>query len=621
MNRFLVLLFPVWVLTLSVILLIKARRMPADAPVGIGQYESAMSVGSWWASVRPRPGNLKKDAVAGLPGAIGSVPDGMASAALAGVNPVFGLYASFAGPIGGGLTASTRLMVITTTTAAALAAGSALSSVAQGDRAGSLFLIVLIAGAFMVVAGILKLGRYTRFVSHSVMIGFLTGVAANIIFGQLPDLTGVDAEGGSSIAKALDVVLHPAAIDLPSLLTGLGAAAILVVLGRTPLSSYSSIIALIIPTALSLGAASITRVEDVGDIPSGLPVPALPQLGLITPDIILTALAIAAIVLVQGAGVAESAPNRDRSPSNPDRDFIAQGVGNLASGFFKGMPVGGSVGQTAINVNAGAVDRWASIFAGIWMLVILVALSGVVGVVAMPTLAAVLMVAAVGSLRVGQIRSIMRTSVNSQIAMITTFVATLFLPITAAVGIGVALSLMLQLNQEAMDLKVVEWVPAGEGFEERPAPIVLPSHRVTVLHTYGSLFYAGARTLQARLPMIGESVEPVVVIGIRGRSTLGATAFKVLNDYAERLAEVGGRLYLSGVDPAVVRQFQRTGHVNTEGPIRMIEATPQIGESTRAAIGEAEAWLIDHRTADEPLDDTGEPEPIGKWLKGLFRRD
>ncbi len=573
-------------------------------------------------SLRPKPGTLKKDAVAGLPGAIGSVPDGMASAVLAGVNPVYGLYASFAGPIAGGLTASTRLMVITTTTAAALAAGSALSSIDAADRPASLFLIVLFAGAFMVLAGVLKLGRYTRFVSHSVMIGFLTGVAANIVFGQLPDLTGVEAEGENAIGKALDVILHPGSIDWPSLLVGLGAVAILVVLGRTPLASYSSIIALILPTVLTLSNETIARVEDVGAIPRGFPLPALPQLGLITPAIIATSLAIAAIVLVQGAGVAESAPNRDRSRSNPDQDFIAQGAGNLAAGLFRGMPVGGSVGQTALNVSAGAVDRWASIFSGVWMLVILVAFSGVVGVVAMPTLAAVLIVAAIGSLRVGQIQSIMRTGPNSQIALVATFLATLFLPITAAVGIGVVLSLMLQLNQEAIDLKVVEWVPRPDGgFEEHPAPLVLPSHAVTVLHTYGSLFYAGARTLQARLPPVGEAVEPVVIIRIRGRSMLGATAFEVITDYAERLADAGGRLYLSGVEPSVMLQFERTGHVTTAGPIRVLEATPNVEDSTRSALEEAEAWLVSKRADDEPSPE-GNPPPrdVGTWIKGLFRR-
>ncbi len=139
--------------------------------------------------------------MAGLPRAIGSVPDGMASAVLAGVSPVFGLYASFAGPVAGGLSASTRLMVITTTTAAALAAGSFLASVSPEDQVASLFMLVILAGALMVLAGVLRLGRFTRFVSHSVMIGFLTGVAANIVFGQLPDLTGVDAEGSTSLTK------------------------------------------------------------------------------------------------------------------------------------------------------------------------------------------------------------------------------------------------------------------------------------------------------------------------------------------------------------------------------------------------------------------------------------
>ncbi|HLF61116.1 MAG TPA: SulP family inorganic anion transporter [Acidimicrobiia bacterium] len=559
---------------------------------------SAMS--RWWASIRPGPGMLKKEAVAGLPGAIGSVPDGMASAVLTGVNPVYGLYASFAGPVAGGLSASTRLMVITTTTASALAAGSALASVDAEDKASTLFLLVVMAGAFMILAGIFKLGRYTRFVSHSVMIGFLTGVAVNILFGQIPDLTGAEAEGGSSLAKGLDVLLHPGSIDPASLLTGLCAIALLVILGRTRLAPYASVIALMVPTILVLNIEGIARVEDVGQIPQGFPIPALPELGLNTVDLIAAALAIAAIVLVQGAGVAESAPNRDGSTSDADRDFIAQGAGNVASGLFKGLPVGGSVGQTALNVSAGANDRWASIFSGLWMLVILVVLSGVVGLVAMPTLAAVLMVAAAGSLRMGQIQNILRTSPNSRIALISTFVATLFFPIPAAVGVGVVLSLMLQLNQEAIDLRVAEWVPQPDGgFMERPAPAFLPSHQVTILDAYGSLFYAGARTLQARLPEVGGAVAPAVVIRLRGRMMLGATAFKVFTDYADRLNSVEGKLYLSGVDPQLMRQFHSAGHFTSQGPIQLVEATSQLGESTLAALHDAETWLME-RSPDEP---------------------
>ena len=104
----------------------------------------------------PRRAVLKADVLAGLPGAIGSVPDGMAASVLAGVNPIHGLYASFAGPVAGGLSTSTRLMVITTTSAAALAAGSALEGVDPASRPGALFLLTLMAGAADGAAGLAR---------------------------------------------------------------------------------------------------------------------------------------------------------------------------------------------------------------------------------------------------------------------------------------------------------------------------------------------------------------------------------------------------------------------------------------------------------------------------------
>jgi sulfate permease, SulP family len=153
---------------------------------------------SWGRSIKPDRKSFGTDALAGLPGAISSVPDGMASAVLVGVNPVHGLYASFAGPVAGGLTSSTRLMVITTTTAAALAAGSAVSGLDADQRPEALFLLTVLAGLVMVAAGLLRLGRYTRFVSHSVMTGFLTGVAVNIICGQLGRCAGHPFRPGSN---------------------------------------------------------------------------------------------------------------------------------------------------------------------------------------------------------------------------------------------------------------------------------------------------------------------------------------------------------------------------------------------------------------------------------------
>jgi SulP family sulfate permease len=556
----------------------------------------AAAVGRWLGSVRPERSSLRADIVAGLPGAISSVPDGMAAAVLAGVNPVQGLYASFAGPIVGGLSSNTRLMVITTTSAAALAAGSALQGVPQAQRPEAIPLLVILVGVALVAAGFLRLGRYTRFVSYSVMIGFLTGISVNIVCGQIADLTGAPAHGDFPLAKAVNVLVHPSRIDLASLLVGLSALAILVVLARTRIGVVSALIALIVPTVVVVLADldSVARVGDQGDIPRGVPLPHLPDVRLLSFSLVTGALAIAAIVLVQGAGVAEAAPNPTGAQPDPNQDIIAEGVGNLAASLFRGIAVGGSVGQTALNVSVGGKTRWAAIWSGIWMLVILAIFSGLVAKIAVPTLGAILIFAAIGSLRLGELRSILRTGRISQVAVITTFGATLFLPVAAAVGIGVALSLLLQLNQEAMDLTVVELVPRDDGrFEERPPPRALTSGQVTILDVYGSLLYAGSRTLGAHLPDPAGAQSPVVVLRLRRRTSLGATFVKVVGDYADRLAESGGRLYLSGLEKDLTEQLRRTGHL--DGPVRAFEATPVVGESTQAAYQAAETWLVKTR--------------------------
>jgi SulP family sulfate permease len=147
-----------------------------------------------------------------------------------------------------------------------------------------------------------------------------------------------------------------------------------------------------------------------------------------------------------------------------------------------------------------------------------------------------------------------------------------------------------------MDLRAVELVPTDHQLRQEAAPSSLTSHRVTLLDVYGSLFYAGARTLQARLPQVGEAEAPAVVLRLRGRTSLGATFFRVLGDYAGQLDAAGGRLYVSGLDPDMAALLARTVPVSLAPPERTFGATPILGESTWAALHEAQAWVV-HPTA------------------------
>lgn len=580
-----------------------------------------------WARLRPQPGTFKDSAVAAIPRTAAAIPDGMASAALIGVNPIHGLYAGLVGPIVGGLTSSTQLMVVTTTSAAALAAYSALQPVPADNRLASLFVMTLLAGVLMVVAGFIGLGRLTAFVSHSVMTGFLTGVAVSILLGQIPALVGMTSDAGTSAGKALDVLSDLGGIDLPSFLIGAAALVILVTLRSTSWGKYAALIALIGPSIVVALAAyfdGVSTVADTGEIVRGLPSFVLPPLGAFSLTILAGAFSVAAIVLVQGAGVAQSYPNPDRSRTNQNTDFMAQGWANVGSGLLGGVPVGSSVSQTALSVSLGARDRWAGIMSGVWLAAVLALLSGLAGEVATPTLAAILIMASLGAIRPEVIRAVWQSGPQAKVAMITTFTATLLLPVAAAVGIGVALSFLLNINREALDVRIVELVAGEDGrVFERPAPPVLRSNQIVVLNVYGSLFYAGARTFESILPRVVDAEKPVVIVRIRGRTVIGATAFSILSGYAALLEERGGRLYLSGVAPELLDKFKASGRVNSGGPIHYVEATPTLGESTRAAIADAEAFLLGEAPVSS---DPAEPPPswaarVGAKVSSLWKHE
>lgn len=544
----------------------------------------------------PGVATLREDAVAGLNSAVSSVPDGMASGLLAGVNPIYGLYACMVGPFVGGICSSTRLMVIATTSASALAAGQALSVLPEGPlRDNAMFVMVILVGVFQILFGVLGLGRFVRFVSYSVMTGFIIGIAVLTILSQLPTITGYEPEGANRVIKALNIVLHAGHLNYVSLALAALTLLLAIALPRTRLGNYGRLLAIIVPSVLTVlfQLGSVQAVGDVGEIPSGVPTPILPSLLNVTFDVVTGALAVAIIVLVQGAGVSQSVPNRDGSRRRVSRDFIAQGAANVASGFFRGLPVGGSLSTTALTVLSGARSHWAPIFAGLWMAVIVVFFPGLVSYVAMPALGALLIIASLSTIKPGEALSIWNTGWSSRLAIVTTFLTTLFLPIQVAVGIGVTLSALLYLNKSSTDVSVVELVERPDGrIEERNSPQRLSGNTVTVLDVYGHLFFAGARTLERLLPRPQDAQNPVVILRLRGRSSIGATLVDVLANYANKLKTAGGRLYLTGISENAHEQLVRTGKLHLNGPVRVYEATRVIGESTRAGIADARMWLV-----------------------------
>src|SRR5688572_16428723 len=542
-------------------------------------------------------GKLRQDVVAGLTSAVGNVPEGMADSLLVGVNPIYGLYASLVGPLIGGLFSSTQLMMVATTSATSLAAGQALLNLPAEQRDNVLFLMVILIGVFQILFGLLKLGQLTRFVSYSVMTGFLAGLAMLLILSQLPTAAGYAATGSNKLTQAIDLLLHINQIKFLSLALATLTLILAVLLSRTRLGHFASIAAIAIPSLLVFffQLNSIEIVRDISEIPRGFPTPVLPDFSGAL-NVASAAASIALIIIVQAAGVSQSVPNPDGAARSISRDIMAQGAANIASGFFRGLPVGGSLSGTSFALVAGARSRWALIFTGLWMGVIVLIIPGIVGYIAMPALGALLILAGFRSLKPSDISSVWSTGWGSRIAALVTFIGTLILPIQLAVGLGVLLSAFLYINHSSRDVSLVRLVKRPDGLiEEQKAPQKLSSHEVMVFDIYGHLFYAGARTLERQLPDPNGTESPVVVLRMRGYNELGATMIDVLADYAEKLKKVGGRLYLSGLSKTAYDQVMRADTLELTGPVHAYGAEPIIWQSTSNAANDARMWLVGQR--------------------------
>lgn len=552
---------------------------------------------------RLNPKTLKRDAVAGTVLGIESVPDGLASGLLAGVNPLAGLYGYLYGTLGGSFFTSSSFMAVQGTGAMAIiVADAGLESFE--DPATALFTLTILTGIVMAVAGLLRLGFVLRFVSNAVMTGFITAVGINIILGQMGDLTAYDADGSNRVSRAIDTVLNFTQIDGAALTVGIVTIALILILQQTKLGGLGLVVAIAIGSALAAAfthfGANIQVLGDVADVPNALPLPVLPSLDGIF-ELLVPAIALASVGLVQGAGVSAGFPNPDGRPANVDRDFIGQGAGNILAGFFRGMPVGGSMSASSLVVSAGARTRVSLMMAAGVMAVVILLFANVVALVAMPALAGLLITVGAMTIKPAKIETVIKTGPIQAVVFFATLVLTLFIPLQWAVLTGVALSSVLFILRQSDRVSIRRLLVDDEGgVSEVDPPTQVPAAEVLALQPYGSLFFAAASSFEARLPVVDKgSKGSVVILRMRGRDDIGSTLIEVLERYAKALAAVDSRFVLVTDSKTILLQLERTGATDTIGKDNIYRGTEVLGRAFKRAHADAQAWVDARPPSDE----------------------
>ena len=542
------------------------------------------------------------DLKAGLVLGVESVPDGLAAGMLAGVSPLNGLYAYMFGAIGGALATGSAFMTVQATGAMAVVISDVAAETPGGLSPGALAMLGIMTGLVMLGLGIARSGSLVRFIPTAVLIGFVNAVAVNIVLGQLDNATGLAAQGDNRIIKAVDSLVHIGQWSWPTVFVGVVTVALILLLERTRLGALALVVAVVLGSALAAllalldGLDRVATIGDVATVPQSLPGLQLPDLSSIL-ALIIPALSLALVGLVQGAAISGSIPNPDGRYPDASADFRGQGVANLASGLFQGIPVGGSMSATALVRAAGARTALANLVAGAVMAITILLFATLIGYVAMSALAGLLMVVGVRTFKFHDLYMVWRTGVVQATVLGVTFLLTLLIPLQYAVLTGVGLAVILVVVQQSNRVVIKQWqfdeistLPL-----ESPPPASIPPGEMLVLAAYGSLFFAAAPVFEKQLPAVPARLDgAVVILRLRGKEALGSTFLRAIAAYAERVRAAGGTLMISGVSDSVHDQLTSTGILARLGERHVFRAESRFGASLQRAMVAGQQLLDDH---------------------------
>lgn len=365
--------------------------------------------------------NIRGDVLAGLVVALALIPEAIAFSIIAGVDPRVGLYASFSIAVIVAFTGGRPGMISAATAATAVL----MVTLVREHGLQYLLAATVLAGLIQIVAGFLKLGDLMRFVSRSVITGFVNALAILIFLAQLPELINVSWLTYVLVAAGLGIIY-----GFPFITKAIP----------------SPLVCIIVLTSLALffGWDNVRTVGDMGELPDTLPVFLLPDIPLNLDTLMIIApysAAVAAVGLLESLMTAQIVDDLTDTPSDRNRECIGQGIANSVTGFFGGMAGCAMIGQSVINVKSGGRSRLSTLCAGMFLLFMILVLGDLVARIPMPALVAIMIMVSIGTFSWSSIRDLRHHPKSSSFVMIATVIGVVISHnLAIGVGIGVLLS-------------------------------------------------------------------------------------------------------------------------------------------------------------------------------------
>ena len=509
-----------------------------------------------------------KDIVAGIIVAIIALPLSIALAIASGVGPEQGLYTAIIAGFFISFFGGSRVQIGGPTAAFVVI----IYGVVTKYGTDGLIVATIMAGIILVIMGLFRFGSLIKFIPYTITTGFTCGIAVTLFFGQFKDFLGLkmDAVPSEFVPKLIAYGHNITTTDLVTLGIGLLAIVIQLVWPKITDKIPGSLIAIVVTTSI-VYFAKLDHVATIGSVfgtlSSSFPLPSLPSVNFaMVQDLISPAFTIAILAGIESllsAVVADGMIN-DRHKSNAE--LVGQGLGNIFSGLFGGIPATGAIARTAANVKNGGRTPIAGITHCITLTIILIALMPLASLIPMTTLAAILLIVAWNMAEWDIFARLCKTAPKSDVlVLVATFLLTIFFDLVVAIEVGVVLSAILFMKRMSDTADVNKWkylddpemVP-GEAEKLRDIP-----HEIRVYEVTGPLFFAASEQL---LRIHSGNRTKIIVIRMRAVPAIDASAMKSLRELADRAKKKNITLIFSHINSQPMSVMEKDHFIEYVGP-------------------------------------------------------
>jgi SulP family sulfate permease len=501
---------------------------------------------------------FKHDLIAGVTVGLVALPLAMAFAIASGLSPQAGIYCAVVTGFVISALGGSRVQIGGPTGAFVVV----VSGIVAKYGVSGLYVCTMMAGVMLVLLGVTKSGSVVRFIPRPVVVGFTNGIAVLIASTQIRDFCGLQLSdnAGDFIGRMASIARHLDTINLPALLLATTTLLVVLVTNKWIKVVPGTIVGLFAGTVLAwvLALPVDTVGSRFGGVPSGLPQFSFPAFH---PSLMLTLLSPAVTVAMLGAleslmsAVVADRMSGDRHNSNVE--LVAQGVANILSPMFGGLPATGAIARTATNVRSGARTPVAGIIHALTLVVILLAGARLAGHIPMAVLAGILFVVAANMGEWHEIPALLRQTKTDIAVWLTTFGLTVFADLTVAVEVGMILAALLYIRRVSATTTVTRVTPAyvEEGRHHTLQGKQIPEH-VAVVRVHGPFLFGATDKLHKIMDRVDE-LPPVVIFRLRNMTAIDATGLRALEEAATRLRDSGRTAVFCGAreqPAAVMRQ-------------------------------------------------------------------